>query len=153
MNLLRFLLLVNLIHLSPISRNLSNQDPIDKIYYSSSSGDKGGNFFVLELTKDSYKFKSGSRNILDFETIDTTNSEIWKKLIKINLSEFDKLQRGDSEMEFDGTDTELSIFQKSKKHSIVNGDWNKSQSVNSFKKILDEEISKIRRKIGVKTCR
>lgn len=114
---------------------------ITKIAYSSFRGDKGGNFFNLQISKDSTILVKGNRVSKETFKIATKQS-LWEELIIINLDEFDKIlsTRSRNELQHDGTITQVSISTNTTSHSFQNGNTNNSKEVSQFLDLLGSEI-------------
>lgn len=138
---------MKLIHLACIlpfvlsfkSPGTAGSESINKIKYTSYSGDKGGNFFDLQITKDLTVLIKGHRNLS--ETFrKPTDAALWKQLVRINLKKFDKIQGSPRTAPHDGTDVELSVITGTHTHTVLNGAFGDSKEIKSFVRALDQEM-------------
>jgi len=117
----------------------ADSESINKIMYTSYSGDKGGNFFDLQITKDLTVLIKGNRSLS--ETFQKpTDATLWKQLVRINLKTFDKIQGSPPTAAHDGTDVEFSVITGTHTHTVLNGAFEDSKKIKSLVRALDQEV-------------
>lgn len=117
----------------------AGSESIDKIKYTSYSGDKGGNFFDLQITKGLTVLIKGNRSLS--ETFQKpTDATLWKQLVRINLERFDEIQGSPRAAPHDGTDVELAVITGTHTHSVLNGAFGDSKKIRSVVRALDQEM-------------
>jgi hypothetical protein len=141
---LKSFLLISLIALIPFILSLvgKNSESIIHISYTSYSGDKGGNFFDLQINQDSTALITGDRWLRKtYKTL--TKKSVWEILTKLNLKEFNKIHSSVSTTRHDGTDTCISIYTNIQFYSVLNGNIRDSKEIHLFVNSLDTEIGRI----------
>lgn len=139
MKLIHLACILPVVLLSFKNPGTAGSESIDKITYASYTGDKGGNFFDLQITKDLTALIKGNRSLS--ETFQKpTDATLWKQLVRINLKRFDKIQGSPRTAPHDGTDVELAVITGTHIHTVLNGAFEDSKKMKSLVRALDQEM-------------
>lgn len=146
MKILKLITLFNLLFLFTSCNRQTKQNEkseINKIVLSKNNGGKGGGSSQLIITKDSILLQSINRTFS--ENNKTVKIKIpdslWNKIMNnLNISDFDLLKSNSGHAQYDGTDVEISLFTKEKKHSIINAEDDKIhfEKIKQFSKIIED---------------